>query len=94
MLAVTIEFALGFALALLVLKQFRGRSLLVVVFLLPMMVVPAVTGFIFYMLFQGDGPVNAALSWLLPGTIDIGWLTDPTSRSTPSSSPTCGSGRP
>lgn len=76
-LAVTIEFVLGFALALLVLKQFRGRSLLVVVFLLPMMVVPAVTGFIFYMLFQGDGPVNAALSWLLPGTIDIGWLTDP-----------------
>ena len=76
-LAVAIEFALGFALALLVLKQFRGRSLLVVVFLLPMMVVPAVTGFIFYMLFQGDGPVNAALSWLLPGTIDIGWLTDP-----------------
>jgi multiple sugar transport system permease protein len=76
-LAVALEFVLGFALALLVLKQFRGRSMLVVVFLLPMMVVPAVTGFIFYMLFQGDGPVNAGLSWLLPGTIDIGWLTDP-----------------
>ena len=38
-----------------------------VVFLLPMMVVPAVTGFIFYMLFQGDGPVNEGLTWLLPG---------------------------
>jgi multiple sugar transport system permease protein len=75
--AVAVEFLLGFALALLVLKQFRGRSLLVVVFLLPMMVVPAVTGFIFYMLFQGDGPVNEALTWLLPGTVNVGWLTDP-----------------
>lgn len=75
--AVAAEFLIGFGLALLLLKQFRGRSLLVVVFLLPMMVVPAVAGFIFYMLFQGDGPVNAALSWLLPGKIAIGWLTDP-----------------
>lgn len=76
-IAVTAEFLVGFGLALLLLKQFRGRSLLVVVFLLPMMVVPAVAGFIFYMLFQGDGPVNAALTWLLPGTISVGWLTDP-----------------
>jgi multiple sugar transport system permease protein len=76
-LAVGIEFVIGFGLALLVLKEFRGRSLLVVVFLLPMMVVPAVTGFIFFMLFQDDGPVNAFLSWLLPGTVTIGWLTDP-----------------
>ena len=74
-LAVTIEFALGFALALLVLKQFRGRSLLVVVFLLPMMVVPAVTGFIFYMLFQGDGPVNAALV-VAVARDDRHWLAD------------------
>jgi multiple sugar transport system permease protein len=76
-LAVGFEFLIGFGLALLFVKQFRGRNVLVVVFLLPMMVVPAVTGFIFYMLFQGDGPVNAALSWLLPGTVEIGWLTDP-----------------
>lgn len=76
-LAVVVEFLIGFGLALLLLKQFRGRPLLVVVFLLPMMVVPAVTGFIFYMLFQLDGPVNAFLTWLLPGTVHIGWLTDP-----------------
>jgi len=76
-LAVAVEFLIGFGLALLLVKQFRGRNVLVVVFLLPMMVVPAVSGFIFYMLFQGDGPVNAALTWLLPGTVDIGWLTDP-----------------
>ncbi len=76
-IAVIAELLIGFALALLLLKQFRGRPLLVVVFLLPMMVVPAVTGFIFFMLFQDDGPVNAFLTWLLPGEVTIGWLTDP-----------------
>ena len=31
-----------------------------VFFLLPMMVVPAVSGFIFFMIFQVDGPLNQA----------------------------------
>jgi multiple sugar transport system permease protein len=82
-IAVVTEFLLGFGMALLFLKQFRGRSLVTVVFLLPMMVVPAVSGFIFYMLLQTDGPVNGALTYLLhnvlhvTGTIQIGWLTNP-----------------
>ena len=82
-LAVGVEFALGFTLALLFLKKFRGRSLLTLVFLLPMMVVPAVTGFIFYMLFQTQGPINDALTVVLgnflhiTGTVQIPWLTDP-----------------
>ena len=54
----TVEFGLGFALALLLLKNFRGRGVLMVFFLLPMMVVPAVTGFIFFMIFQVDGPAE------------------------------------
>lgn len=70
-LALAVEFALGFSLALLFVRNFRGRSLLTVVFLLPMMVVPAVAGFIFYMLFQTDGPINAMF-----GT-HVGWLSDP-----------------
>ena len=82
-LAVGVEFVLGFTLALLFVKEFRGRSLLTVLFLLPMMVVPAVTGFIFYMLFQTQGPVNAALTLVfddllgLTGPIQIPWLSDP-----------------
>jgi multiple sugar transport system permease protein len=82
-LAVGIEFILGFALALLFLKEFRGRSFLTVIFLLPMMVIPAVTGFIFYMLFQTQGPVNAGLTAVLhdflhlTGTVQIPWLSDP-----------------
>jgi multiple sugar transport system permease protein len=46
-------------------------------FLLPMMVVPAVSGFIFSMLFQTDGPINSLLSAVLPGSVHVHWLDDP-----------------
>jgi multiple sugar transport system permease protein len=71
---VAVEFVLGFALALLLLKNFRGRGLVFIFFLLPMMVVPAVSGFIFFMLYQLDGPVNGALSAILGKEITIEWL--------------------
>jgi multiple sugar transport system permease protein len=82
-IATGVELALGFALALLLLKPFRGRGVLTVVFLLPMMVVPAVTGFIFYMLFQTQGPVNGILTFFghdllhVTGHIAVPWLSDP-----------------
>lgn len=71
---VAVEAVLGFALAMLLVKNFRGRGLVTVFFLLPMMVVPAVSGFIFFMLYQVDGPVNGALSAILPGVVQIEWL--------------------
>ena len=74
--AVAVEFVLGFGLALLLLKTFRGRSFVTVFFLLPMMVVPAVSGFVFFMLFQVDGPVNQGLSAILPGDVSVQWLQD------------------
>src|SRR5919201_2217469 len=78
LVAVGLEFLLGFLLALLFLKEFRGRGLLTLFFLLPMMVVPAVSGFIFFMLFQVDGPVNQGLTAILPGgVIHVHWLDDP-----------------
>ena len=64
-IATSVELALGFALALLLVKSFRGRGIVTVVFLLPMMVIPAVTGFIFYMLFQTQGPFNGILTFFL-----------------------------
>lgn len=82
-LATAVELGLGFALALLLLKNFKGRSLVTLVFLLPMMVVPAVTGFIFYMLFQTQGPVNGILTFLLKdvlhitGAVHVPWLSNP-----------------
>ena len=75
--AVGVEFVLGFLLALLFLREFRGRGLLTLFFLLPMMVVPAVSGFIFFMLFQVDGPVNQGLTAILGGNVSIHWLDDP-----------------
>jgi multiple sugar transport system permease protein len=70
---VAVEFALGFALALLLLKTFKGRGLVTVFFLLPMMVVPAVSGFIFFMLYQTDGPVNEGLAAVF-GVGPVNWL--------------------
>jgi multiple sugar transport system permease protein len=75
--AVGAEFVIGFALALLFLKDFRGRGVLTLFFLLPMMVVPAVSGFIFFMIFQVDGPLNQGLAVILGHNVTIQWLTDP-----------------
>jgi len=73
---VAVEFVLGFGLALLLLKTFRGRGFVTVFFLLPMMVVPAVSGFIFFMLLQQDGPVNEALQVVFGLDQPIRWLQD------------------
>jgi multiple sugar transport system permease protein len=72
-----VEAVLGFTLAMLLVKDFRGRGLVMVYFLLPMMVVPAVSGFIFQMLFQVDGPINGMLSFVWPGDVKLQWLSDP-----------------
>jgi len=75
--ATGIEFLLGFGLALLFLEKFLGRQVLTVLFLVPMMIVPAVSGFVFYLLLQTNGPVNYILTALLPGTVELQWLTNP-----------------
>jgi multiple sugar transport system permease protein len=75
--AVGIEFVLGFGLALLFVEQFPGRRLATLLLLLPMMIVPAVSGFVFYLLLQTDGPMNTMLAAILPGNADWRWLSDP-----------------
>lgn len=75
--AVGAEFVIGFALALLFLREFRGRGLATLFFLLPMMVVPAVSGFIFFMIFQVDGPLNLGLTAVLGHPVAVHWLDDP-----------------
>src|ERR671933_2176960 len=77
LVAVGVEFLLGFLLALLFLKEFAGRGLLTLFFLLPMMVVPAVSGFIFFMIFQVDGPLNQGLAAIVGHDVSIHWLDDP-----------------
>lgn len=70
--AVPAQFVLGIALAYLFVDRFPGRKLFYSIMLTPMMVVPAVVGLIFFLLFQGTGPINAHLG--LPA--DFSWLTD------------------
>ena len=62
--AVVFELAIGFGLALLTYRAFRGRRFYFTVFLIPMMIIPVVVGYDFSMLLIDTGPLNAALSAL------------------------------
>lgn len=72
---VPVEFFLGLGLAFLFLDKFPGKRVFHTILLMPMMIVPAVVGFIFYMLFQSAGPVNAILSRMFFHEVSIPWLT-------------------
>ena len=78
--AVLLELILGFLLAMLVYKQFRGRRFYITIFLIPMMVVPVVAGYNFSMIYIDSGPLNQILS---PITEALGinprirWLSNP-----------------
>src|SRR5258708_38645360 len=43
---------------------------------MPMMVVPAVSGYMFLMLFQSTGPINQILSVIAGQTVDAVWLAN------------------
>lgn len=74
---VPVEFLLGFALALLFMDDFRGKRVFYSILLMPMMVVPAVAGYMFFMLFQSGGPVNDIISRLTGTTFTLAWLSSP-----------------
>jgi multiple sugar transport system permease protein len=78
LVCVPAEFLLGLALATLFADDFPGKRLFYSILLMPMMVVPAVAGYMFYMLFQSGGPVNDVLSRLTGVPVTIAWLSDPT----------------
>lgn len=61
----SLEFVFGLGLAVLFLRDFRGKSVLFSAFLTPMMILPVVVGYTFWMLFQSNGPVNQVLELLL-----------------------------
>jgi ABC-type spermidine/putrescine transport system permease subunit II len=74
---VPVELLLGLGLALLFAGEFRGKRLFYSIMLMPMMVVPAVAGYMFFMLFQSGGPINDILSTLSGGAVSIAWLSRP-----------------
>ena len=74
--AVPLELLLGFGLAMLCRRSFRGRRIYTSVFLLPMMIVPAVVGYDLSMLLIDQGPFNQLLSLFAGRTVTVRWLSE------------------
>lgn len=64
-ICLSLEFTLGLGLAVIFLREFRGKSVLFSAFLTPMMILPVVVGYTFWMLFQSNGPINQVLGFLI-----------------------------
>lgn len=60
-----LEFTFGLGLAVLFLREFRGKRILFSAFLTPMMILPVVVGYTFWMLFQSNGPINQIISLIV-----------------------------
>lgn len=75
--AVTLEYFIGFGLALLLWRQIPGGGFFRVLFSIPMMLAPVAIGFMFRMLYNEQyGPVDSVLHGLhLPSVL---WLSDTT----------------
>jgi multiple sugar transport system permease protein len=74
--AVALELLIGFGLALLTYKSFRGRRAYLTIFLIPMMIIPVVVGYDFSMLLVDTGPLNSVLSLLSGQDVRIRWLSE------------------
>lgn len=72
------EFLVGLGLATLFTDEFPGKRIFYSILLMPMMVVPAVAGYMFFMLFQSGGPVNDILTSITGIPVTVAWLSDPT----------------
>jgi len=77
LVCVPVEFLLGLGLAILFMDNFVGKRLFYSIMLIPMMVVPAVAGYMFFMLFQSGGPVNDIVSMLTGRPFALAWLSSP-----------------
>ena len=53
-----------------------GKRVFYSIMLMPMMIVPAVAGYMFFMLFQSSGPINDLLSRISGTEVEILWLAD------------------
>jgi multiple sugar transport system permease protein len=75
---VVVELGLGLLYGLLFVRDFRGKKIFVSLLLLPMMIIPLVAGYNFFMLFIENGPVNQILGWILGREVTLHWISDPT----------------
>ena len=65
---------LGLAFALGLERTTRSNGVLRTLFLIPVLISPVAAGFVARGLLAPEGPVNAALSSVLGGTVDIAWF--------------------
>lgn len=70
----SLEFTFGLGLAVLFMRKFRGKSVLFSAFLTPMMILPVVVGYTFWMLFQSNGPINQIVTYLFGAEAMLEWF--------------------
>jgi multiple sugar transport system permease protein len=74
---VAIEFLLGLAIAMTMVKSFRGRGLIMSILIVPLFISPVIVGQAWTLLLQRPfGPTNYILTQLLGQEVTIGWLTE------------------
>lgn len=74
--SVVVEFLLGLALALSMVKTFRGRGLVMSLVIIPLFISPVIVGQAWALLLQRPfGPTNYVLSQILGYDVTISWLT-------------------
>ena len=74
--SVAVEFLLGLALALAMVKTFRGRGLIMSLIIVPLFISPVIVGQAWALLLQRPfGPTNYILSQMLGFDVTISWLT-------------------
>jgi multiple sugar transport system permease protein len=69
-------FVVGFGLALLMYKPFRGNGFYYIMFIIPMLTVPIVVAYTGEMLLYQKGPINGILSTIFGRDINVIWLAD------------------
>ena len=74
-IAVTAEFLLGLAGALIFSKSFRGKKVLTSIFLIPMFFMPIIVAYNFWMIFQPQGPLNYIISLIIGRPFLLPWLS-------------------
>ena len=76
-ISVAIEFVLGLAVALTMVRSFPGRGLIMSILIVPLFISPVIVGQAWTLLLQRPfGPTNYVLSQLLGYDVTIGWMTE------------------
>ncbi|MDW6023940.1 sugar ABC transporter permease [Mesorhizobium sp. BAC0120] len=74
---VILEFALGLALALAMVRNFAGRGLVMSIIIVPLFISPVIVGQAWALLLQRPfGPTNYILGKIIGSEVAIGWLTE------------------